>query len=627
MWSVVTYAADVAPTRGVVKDEAGNLRCVDYAETHTGLIAWGGWSDTINVDGWSYLSIHTSPDEANLVQAKAAGYLEACLTHSMIYKYSLIHANDYGWSEELRAYYNENYEFYEQQIERAAGKDPFWEQVSLLLEQQAGMFEGYIAHAPAGHEISWEVMVTMSMHSDMDTLCPLYGGCTPVDGGAREKKEGNTHNNNKPPSAPFKIKDHCSVIVKLVPSSAETDSSNSETELYTSHTTWTGFQEMLRIYKMYDFPFQKTSSSSSSSSLSEVVPGRHIAMSSYPGNLFSTDDWYTISSGLVSTETTIDNHNESVWGEVQPRTVLTWIRTMVSNRLATDGASWAANFAKHNSGTYNNEFHVVDYNKFAASKQQQYDHDHGDGVGGAPLRLLPGVLTVIDQMPGHVEVSDETAKLQNTGYWASYNRPGLPYSYKAMNYTATVEAYGLHYSHELCARGQIFEMLHTTIIDEASLKKVMRWNKFDGSGTGSGSGSESNDTPLPTIPKEVTEQMCASGPSASNAISERGDLTKLSSNCADDVTRQNEGGIDMKYTTAALMAQAAAAAAAAAAAGSGSGSSLAPASIAQSGPTYDDQPVFVWSESPFPDVIHTGMPDRWEFPYVLVDWSSGNSTI
>ena len=39
------------------------------------------------------------------------------------------------------------------------------------------------------------------------------------------------------------------------------------------------------------------------------------------------------------------------------------------------------------------------------------------------LQLLPGVLTIVDQMPGHMEVSDETDKLQNTGYWASYNRP------------------------------------------------------------------------------------------------------------------------------------------------------------------------------------------------------------
>ena len=478
----------------------------------------------------------------------------------------------------------------------------------------------------------------------MDTLCNLYGGCTPVEqggeeGGRRtmgtmEKKllsttttttssndndNDNDKDNNIPPSAPNEIKDHCSVIIKLVSATDQRPS-----ELYTAHTTWTGFQEMLRIYKMYDFPYTIASSSKT------VVPGRKIALSSYPGNLFSTDDFYTISSGLVATETTIDNHNgtriihtihtthtmhtihtlptihtiESIWGEVKPEAVLTWIRTMTSNRLATDGPSWASTFAQHNSGTYNNEFHVVDYNIFAASQQQQ----QSDG-GEVALSLLPHVLTVIDQMPGHMEISDQTDKLQSTGFWASYNRPGLPYTYENMNYTATIAAYGPHYSHSQTSRAQLFDLLQGSIVDEASLKKVMRFNQWDNE----------------DVPKEIREQMCAAGLSASNAISERGDLTPLSSKCADDVTQQDEGGIDMKYTTAALMTEAKSSTAD----GGVAPTSIAqsgPTSIAQSGPTYDDQPVFLWSESPFPDVVHTGQPDRWEFPYVTVSWSDEPSS-
>ena len=426
-------------------------------------------------------------------------------------------------------------------------------------------------------------MVTMSMHSDMDTLCPLYGGCTSVKGSAASApvsaSASVSASVSKPPSAPHKVKDHCSVIVKLVPGTADV-----APELFTAHTTWTGFHEMLRIYKLYDFPYKLSSSSPDS----PVVPGRKISMSGYPGNLFSTDDWYTLSSGLASTETTISSHNEAIWDEVKPETVLTWLRTMVSNRLADSGPSWAEYFSMHNSGTYNNEFHVVDYNVFSEASSQT--------VSGGEVQLLPNTLTIIDQMPGHMEVSDETNHLQSRGYWASYNRPGLPYTWKHMNYTATVAAYGPHYSHKLCSRGQLFDILHSTIVDEPSLKAAMRWNQWD------------NDE----IPAEIRNQMCDSGPSASNAISERGDLTKVSSNCADDVDTQNEGGIDMKYTTAALMARAKA---------STAEGGMPAASIAQSGPTYDDQPVFVWSESPFPEQVHTGMPDRWEFPYVKVDWS------
>lgn len=37
-----------------------------------------------------------------------------------------------------------------------------------------------------------------------------------------------------------------------------------------------------------------------------------------------------------------------------------------------------------------------------------------------------------------------------------------------------------------------------------------------------------------------------------------------------------------------------------------------------SSPTYDQQPVFVWSESPYASVPHMGQPDRWDFPWMTV---------
>jgi hypothetical protein len=173
----------------------------------------------------------------------------------------------------------------------------------------------------------------------------------------------------------------------------------------------------------------------------QVVPGRRIAFSSYPGNLFSTDDWYTTSAGLAVTETTIDNHNTTLWQHVLPTSVLTWLRTMVANRLAKTGPDWAAAFALHNSGTYNNEFHVVDYNAFAASKQlhqhqqqqhqggngskqqQQQQQQHGNGQHDETDEtkqhqqvLLPHVLTIVDQMPGFVETADATSWLEQNGW-------------------------------------------------------------------------------------------------------------------------------------------------------------------------------------------------------------------
>jgi hypothetical protein len=40
----------------------------------------------------------------------------------------------------------------------------------------------------------------------------------------------------------------------------------------------------------------------------------------------------------------------------------------VANRLAVDGKSWTKIFRRHNSGTYNNQWMVVDYKRFLPNK-------------------------------------------------------------------------------------------------------------------------------------------------------------------------------------------------------------------------------------------------------------------
>ena len=53
--------------------------------------------------------------------------------------------------------------------------------------------------------------------------------------------------------------------------------------------------------------------------------------------------------------------------------VLEWIRNVVANRLALDGATWADVFKRFNSGTYNNQWMIVDYNKFIPGSTNMTD--------------------------------------------------------------------------------------------------------------------------------------------------------------------------------------------------------------------------------------------------------------
>ena len=78
------------------------------------------------------------------------------------------------------------------------------------------------------------------------------------------------------------------------------------------------------------------------------------------------------------------------------------VRVMVANRLANSGKEWTEIFSRYNSGTYNNQWMVVDYNKVK------------EGVGD--------VLWVLEQLPDKIVARDMTEVFNQQTYWASYNR-------------------------------------------------------------------------------------------------------------------------------------------------------------------------------------------------------------
>ena len=56
---------------------------------------------------------------------------------------------------------------------------------------------------------------------------------------------------------------------------------------------------------------------------------------------------------------------------------------MIANRLASNGRVWTKLFARYNSGTYNNQWMVLNYNFFEP---------------GRPIKA--GLLWVLEQLPG-----------------------------------------------------------------------------------------------------------------------------------------------------------------------------------------------------------------------------------
>jgi len=76
----------------------------------------------------------------------------------------------------------------------------------------------------------------------------------------------------------------CSAIIKVLPGNSD---------LLVGHDTWTSFANMLRIFKHYQLRYQVSAADAS------IVPGHTLTFPSYPGRLYSGDDYYLMSSGLV----------------------------------------------------------------------------------------------------------------------------------------------------------------------------------------------------------------------------------------------------------------------------------------------------------------------------------------
>uniref|UniRef100_A0A915IWP2 Phospholipase B-like n=1 Tax=Romanomermis culicivorax TaxID=13658 RepID=A0A915IWP2_ROMCU len=206
--------------------------------------------------------------------------------------------------------------------------------------------------------------------------------------------------------------EHCSGLIVPLPGNKD---------ILFGHVSWFPYETMLRVQKLYKFAYSRNGRKDSSR-----VASTGISMSSYPGFLWSYDDFYLLESGLSVMETTIGGDG-ALWPYVmRNNTVPTWIRILVSNRLATNGSG------------YNNQYMILDYKKFS------------------PGKPLPdtGLLHLVEQVPYFDNVYNYTAS------WLRYRQ------------------YGDWFSYEKCPRARIFQRDTKNVTDFESMVYLMRSNNY-----------------------------------------------------------------------------------------------------------------------------------------------------
>nr|XP_055071788.1 putative phospholipase B-like 2 [Misgurnus anguillicaudatus] len=510
---------------------------------HANYVAVANFTDDINKSGWSYLEVSTSLSYNDSLQSYAAGLVESAVTSQLIYKhwmntlmgYCGPFTRDPEYCQRLKQYINTNLEWITQQM-NAHNDSSYWHQVRLSLLQLKGLEDGYNGQVdfPIGNfSIDPFGFILFQLGGDLEDLEAAL---------------------NKSSQARAVGSGSCSALIKLLPGNKD---------LLMSHDTWNTYQSMLRILKRYNFAYRTSPTEKS------IIPGRIQAFSSYPGSIFSGDDFYILSSGLVTMETTIGNSNDDLWKFVKPQdAVMEWLRNIVANRLAEDGRAWADIFSSYNSGTYNNQWMIVDYKLFVPGEGQ----------------MKQGLFTVLEQIPGLIITADKTEELLKTGYWASYNIPYFEEVFNASGGQELVQKYGSWFSFSENPRAQIFRRNQTLVTDIESMVRLMRYNNY-------------KDDPLSRCNE------CDPVQNGENTISARSDLNPANGTYPFGALRQrSHGGTDMKMTSYEMVKNF--------------------EMLAVSGPAWDQVPVFQWSTSPYSKLLHMGHPDRWDFHTVHVKWST-----
>ena len=408
--------------------------------------AYAVYTPSYETKGWDFLTLssYDGVDDkySDEVKNYAMGFLEGVLTHKRIYA-SYFNLNNYKYIANNCTMPNSTYEFFQKNLQFMQNNtslykdsDPYWHEVNNLYMQMRGLHEGYNLMANDSEKIDLVHFQTVVSLGDVDEI------------GYWKKEE-------RPDFSKFTTEEyldymafrsHCSAIFKVA---------DNFSDIWFGHNTWTTYNKLIRIYKEYKYvPNSKF-----------PIKAQTITMSSYPAAVNSQDDFYITGAYLYVGETTNSVHDHSLFDLLNPNSLMCWMRTMVANRLADDGYSWTQIFKKHNSGTYNNQFHILDLKLIDTEKKT----------------IAPGALYIVEQLPGSCDVQEVTDILKK-GYWPSYNTPFIEAVREKSGANAVIDkdpSTRISYDYYTCARAKIFRREQSKVKDIETYKELIRFNNFE----------------------------------------------------------------------------------------------------------------------------------------------------
>ena len=412
--------------------------------------------ETLLSIGWNVLDVASTAGIPDEDQMYAIGHCEMSLTVKQLY----IHAQNVFTKspvpQEVLPFLEANYHYLTSYA--AANKaDTYWGRINVFQKQITGMYDAVQKAGPQsnlggeftnkfGDFLGTASNTTFTLGQFLSVLS--MGDLFDLKPMLSERHYNDPANNWRNMTVPdfnkwFAMNGHCSALIKV------TDDLQ---DIYFGHASWYYYIATLRIYKRMQNHVT-------------LFNSNYISYSSYPGMMSSFDDFYVTDSNLAVIETSLSVFNQAVYNVNKTdllHTVMYPTRVMLANYNAHTAPEWTTLFAMHNSGTYNNQWMVVDLNLFTPGKA-----------------LVPNTMWIAEQMPGLVKSHDVT-EILSFGYFPSYNIPLDSEIYSRLGYPEAVEKQGSAMtSYQLCVRAQIFRRDQTKVTDLASFQRILQYNDYE----------------------------------------------------------------------------------------------------------------------------------------------------
>lgn len=422
---------------------AGGLRfSIHQSAPAQQTVASGSFQNELHLSGWGVLDVKSNSAFPDDEQAYAAGMAEGYLTAGQIFEaqqnlYPSVFGKDVLGPDqvkpEVKTFMARQEAWTRLMVEEKGKSDPFWAHVGYLTSQFDGLIAGYAeaAHRGTVPTIDRFAFTMLNGVGDLFDVVPAVLRSERVDWVSAPLEAAELMHAQK---------GHCSGLIKL---------NGDFSDLFVGHSSWFSYSNTNRIYKHYHLNFTNP-----------ATAARKITFSSYPGFLESLDDFYLLDSGLGMIQTTNTVLDHSTYDEVKPESLLAWQRVRVSSALARSGPEFYQHMKRHFSGTYANQYMVVDYKLFEPKKA-----------------IKPNTLWVVEEMPGLMVGADQSVMLSR-GYWPSYNVPFYPEVFNKSGYPQMVAQHGNFFTYELHPRAQIFRRDQAQVTDLTSLKALMRYNDY-----------------------------------------------------------------------------------------------------------------------------------------------------